>query len=223
MSTQPHYSDLTLQALIDNHGWEPAYSLGPNKELSSVRRSFVGVGALGGTTIPDGTRRLHVGYELDGDRRRYVSLTLGDSTIVSLDGRDASPAEIAMLVNLKAEQYADARREHNRLKPIYAVGAPALTLPFGDPDALAHKAAAAARYYEQKFVARFADALRGMLSHDARLNAAEKAPDGDDYNQVLSLALDVRRELTAFDALRAAPAIAEQGEDELEATSGMRP
>lgn len=143
---EPHYSDLTLQALIEHHGWERGYSLGPSDELSSVSRTFVGVGRLGGMAVPDGARRLYAGYAADAERRRYIALTLGDARILDLDGRDASPADIARLINLKAEQFADEKRVANGLSPLYAVGSPAVAMQFGRPDKTREAASLAAQH-----------------------------------------------------------------------------
>lgn len=143
---QPHYSDLTLQALMDNHGWERGYAQGPGGGLTSVRREFVGVGPLGGMAVPDGTRRLYAGYHDDSQSRRYIALELGDKQIADLDGRDASPAEIARLINLKAEQFADEKRVANGLSPLYAVGSPAVAMQFGRPDKTREAASLAAQH-----------------------------------------------------------------------------
>jgi hypothetical protein len=110
-----HYSDLTLKALIANHGWEAT-----GEHLQSVRRSFIGVGHIGGMIVPDGRRNLVAGYSSDAARRRYIALTLGDSTITDLDGRGEDPADVARQINAAAERYADEKRASNGLPPLYA-------------------------------------------------------------------------------------------------------
>lgn len=143
----PHYSALTLRALIDHHGWQPAPSRGAGAELSSVYREFLGVGTLGESLVPDGApRRLSAGYDADASRRRYIALTLGDTLIVDLDGRDASAQHIARLLNLRAEQFADEKRAENGLPPKYAVGSPELALQSGRPDRTRDAASLAAQY-----------------------------------------------------------------------------
>jgi len=118
-AAESHYSDLTLQALIDNHGWEVGYNLGENGALSSVRRPFAGVGAVGGTAVPDGTRYLYAGYGAEDGRRRYIELTLADKKIRDWDGRDLDPTEIAAQVNAAAENFADEARAKNGLPAAY--------------------------------------------------------------------------------------------------------
>lgn len=118
---EQHYSDLTLQALVEKHGWEFAYTgLQERGRVDSVRRTFEGVGPLGTMTTPNGERRLSVGYHDDAERRRYITLKLGDQVIGDADGRDQKPEEIARQINAKAEQYADERRVKNGLEPIYS-------------------------------------------------------------------------------------------------------
>ncbi|MEX8139991.1 zincin-like metallopeptidase domain-containing protein [Acinetobacter baumannii] len=117
---QAHYSDQTLQALIDNHGWEVAYSgLQKPEQIDAVGRTFEGVGPLGTMNTPKGERRLLAGYGADPENRRYLSLKLGDDLIADVDGRNISPAEAARQINTKAEQFADERRIKNGLEPIY--------------------------------------------------------------------------------------------------------
>ncbi len=119
---EQHYSDLTLQALVEKHGWEVAYSgLQEPGRVDSVHRTFEGVGPLGTMTTPNGERRLSAGYHDDAERRRYVTLKLGDQVIGDADGRDQKPEEIARQINAKAEQYADERRVKNGLEPIYGI------------------------------------------------------------------------------------------------------
>ncbi len=119
---EQHYSDLTLQALVEKHGWEVAYSgLQEPGRVESVHRTFEGVGPLGTMTTPNGERRLSAGYHDDAERRRYVTLKLGDQVIGDADGRDQKPEEIARQINAKAEQYADERRVKNGLEPIYSI------------------------------------------------------------------------------------------------------
>ncbi|HDS1573321.1 TPA: DUF1738 domain-containing protein [Stenotrophomonas maltophilia] len=119
---EQHYSDLTLQALVEKHGWEVAYSgLQEPGRVDSVHRTFEGVGPLGTMTTPNGERRLSAGYHDDAERRRYVTLKLGDQVIGDADGRDQKPEEIARQINAKAEQYADERRVKNGLEPIYSI------------------------------------------------------------------------------------------------------
>ena len=147
--SEPHYSDKTLQALVEDHGWEAIIAPGLNGGMS-VRRQFEGVGPTGTMVTPNGERNLYAGYNADPERRRYIALTLGDTTIADLDGRDSTPAEVARLINLKAEQFADDRRVKHGLEPIYAVDSPALELPVGDPMKLQQEAFAVEQYDAQR-------------------------------------------------------------------------
>lgn len=154
IGTEAHYSDKTLQALIENHGWEMAYSgLHQPGRMDAVRRTFEGVGPLGTQTTPNGERNLQVGYTADPEQRRYAALTLGDTTVADLDGRDADPEQIASLINLKAEQWADEKRQSRGLEPIYAPDSKPLELVSGNPEKLREEAAEVARY----------DAARGKV------------------------------------------------------------
>ena len=126
---QQHYSDRTLRALIDKHGWEPVDSGGP---MHTVRRQFEGVGPIGTMITPNGERNLMAGYSADSERRRYIALSLGPNQITDFDGRDQNPEDVARLVNLKAEQYADERRERQGLAPLYAVNSPPLGIAATD-------------------------------------------------------------------------------------------
>lgn len=121
-----HYSDLTLNALM-GMGWSAGYFEGGKStgRMLSVSREFVGVGAMGGSVVPDGMRRMFAGYNTDQERRRYIALTLGETQIEELDGRDRDPAEVARLINDAAEKYADESRAKNGLPALYAKAAPA--------------------------------------------------------------------------------------------------
>nr|BCT99949.1 DUF1738 domain-containing protein [uncultured bacterium] len=119
---EQHYSDLTLQALVDNHGWDIAYSgLQEPGRVDSVHRTFEGVGPLGTMNTPNGERRLSAGYHDDPASRRYVTLKMGDQLIGDADGRGQDPEEVARQINARAEQYADERRAVNGLEPIYSI------------------------------------------------------------------------------------------------------
>lgn len=119
--SEQHYSDLTIQALVENHGWEVAYTgLQEPGRVDSVKRSFEGLGPQGGHILPNGERSLYAGYHDDAENRRYITLKLGDQVIGDADGRDQNPQEIARQINAKAEQYADERRVKNGLEPIYS-------------------------------------------------------------------------------------------------------
>lgn len=116
-----HYSDQILSQLIENHGWQVAYSgLTEPGRVDSLQRTFEGVGPLGTMVTPNGERSLSIGYSADLERRRYVTLQLGAEIITDADGRDANPVEIARQLNATAEQYADQRRARNGLDPIYS-------------------------------------------------------------------------------------------------------
>ncbi len=119
-ASEPHYSDLTLQALVDNHGWKAAYFDGPGDagKVVSVSREFAGVGPLGTMITPDGMRRLFAGYGKDRERRRYIELTLGDTVVGDWDGRDQDPAAVAALVNAAAEKFVNDKRAANGLPPL---------------------------------------------------------------------------------------------------------
>jgi hypothetical protein len=127
-----HYSDRTLKALIAEHGWA---ATSDHEPFTSVQRSFVGVGFIGGMIVPDGRRNLVAGYARDAARRRYIALSLGDTEIADFDGRDADPADIARQINAAAERYADERRASN--------GLPSLFTARGEGDAAAPAARAA--------------------------------------------------------------------------------
>lgn len=118
-----HYSDLTLKALVERHGWHVACSgLQYPGRVDSVRREFDGVGPLGTLITPNGERRLIAGYHGDLERRRYIALKLGDGLICDADGRDRDPNEVAALINAQAEQYTDGERIKNGLAPLYGFG-----------------------------------------------------------------------------------------------------
>lgn len=145
---EQHYSDQTLQALIEEHGWEATQ--GSGNGIVSVKRQFEGIGPTGTMVTPNGERNLYAGYNADPERRRYIALTLGDATIMDFDGRDARPADIARLVNLSAEQYADQKRVARGLEPKYALDAPTLDLPAGNPQAVRDAGAAVEQYDMQR-------------------------------------------------------------------------
>ena len=147
---EQHYSDKTLQALVENYGWEVAYS-GQQEpgRVDSVRREFDGVGPMETGQTPYGERNLYAGYNDDGERRRYIALKLADNQIADMDGRDATPADVARIINLKAEQYADEKRVANGLEPLYAVDSPALTMP-REGEAIRQEAAMVSLYDDQR-------------------------------------------------------------------------
>lgn len=174
-----HYSDRTLRALIDRHGWEPVDSGGP---LHTVRRQFEGVGPTGTMITPNGERNLMAGYSADSERRRYVALSLGPNQITDFDGSDQNPEDIARLINLKAEQYADERRERQGLNPLYAVNSPSLDIDATDPDAVRNAAALAARY----------DAARGRAVAPPVAGHRDAAPEPSATPQPTYLAVPYR-------------------------------
>lgn len=97
---QGHYSDQTVAALIERHGWQQT-----SQDEPSVEKIFEGVGPL------------VAGYAADPERRRYIGLNLvaGEpsqlgAVIVDFDGREASPEKIAEQIDLAAATYADEQR-----------------------------------------------------------------------------------------------------------------
>lgn len=112
-----HYSDHTLHSLIEDHGWEAAQVGGGS--VISVKRQFEGVGPTGTTVTPNGERNLHAGYNADQERRRYIAVTLGDTVIGDVDGRDQNPVEVARQINELAERYVDEQRVENGLDPLH--------------------------------------------------------------------------------------------------------
>src|SRR3546814_15107021 len=84
--------------------------------MHTVRRQFEGVGPIGTMITPNGERNLMAGYSADSERRRYIALSLGPNQISDFDGRDQNPVEMARIINLKAEQYDDDRRERQGLR-----------------------------------------------------------------------------------------------------------
>lgn len=130
-----HYSNLTLDALVKNHGWEVAYSdLHQKGQVDAVGRMFDGVGPLGTMNTPNGERRLIAGYGADPDNRRYLALTLGDKAIIDIDGRKQSPDETAKLINSNAEAFADQERVKKGLEPIYAAKEPERYVLHSEPE-----------------------------------------------------------------------------------------
>ncbi|MFT8419851.1 MAG: hypothetical protein ABF636_13635 [Acetobacter sp.] len=97
-----HYSDLTLAALVEHHGW---HYHNPNRPASGVERLFVGI-AADGMMSPNGARYLGANYSADPESRRYIALHSGFDLLKDWDGREGSPEEIAAQVNKWAEQYA---------------------------------------------------------------------------------------------------------------------
>lgn len=118
---QGHYSDRTIQALIDRHGWTPT---DPDRPLDNVGKMYEGVGP-DAMIAPNGERRLIAGYSADRERRRYVAVTLGDKTIADFDGREAAPEEIAARLDLAAATFADEQREKRGHEAKYVVEATA--------------------------------------------------------------------------------------------------
>lgn len=119
---EQHYSDLTLRALVEKHGWEVAYTgLREPGRVDSVQRTFEGVGPLGTMVTPNGERRLSAGYHDDAEHRRHVTLKLGGQVIGDADGHGQDAEEVARQINARAEQYADERRVKNGLEPIYSI------------------------------------------------------------------------------------------------------
>ena len=116
---EQHYSDLTIAALINTHGWKPGYQAEEKMHLINVTCEFSDVGYVGGSVVPDGTRRLYAGYSHDSERRRYISLAIADKEIKDWDGRGQDPATIARQVNEAAAKYADENRVKNGLSAIY--------------------------------------------------------------------------------------------------------
>ena len=90
---QQHYSDRTLHALIDKHGWEPVDSGGP---MHTVRRQFEGVGPIGTMITPNGERNLMAGYADERrERQGLAPLYAVNSPSLDIDAtdhRDAAPA-----------------------------------------------------------------------------------------------------------------------------------
>ncbi|MBS0988636.1 hypothetical protein JK182_08155 [Acetobacter okinawensis] len=101
-----HYSDLTLAALVEHHGW---HYHNPNRPASGVERLFVGI-AADGMMSPNGARYLGANYSQDPESRRYIALHSGFDLLKDWDGREGTPEEIAAQVNKWAEQYAQMER-----------------------------------------------------------------------------------------------------------------
>ncbi|MCP1244092.1 hypothetical protein GOB86_14675 [Acetobacter lambici] len=101
-----HYSDLTLEALVNNHSWE--YCDAQHLQ-NGVKRLFVGI-APDGMMIPNGARYLGVNYSADPESRRYIALHYGPDLLKDWDGREGTPAEIAAKVNEWAVQYSLTER-----------------------------------------------------------------------------------------------------------------
>ena len=101
-----HYSDLTLAALVEHHGW---HYHNPNRPASGVERLFVGI-AADGMMSPNGARYLGANYSEDPESRRYIALHSGFDLLKDWDGREGTPEEIAAQVNKWAEQYAQMER-----------------------------------------------------------------------------------------------------------------
>ena len=102
----PHYSDLTLAALVERYGWQYYDAQRPQ---NGVERLFVGI-AADGMMSPDGARYLSANYSADPESRRYIALHYGFDRLKDWDGREGTPAEIAAQVNKWAEQYAQMER-----------------------------------------------------------------------------------------------------------------
>lgn len=143
-----HYSDRTLQHLIENHGWDVAQERGGT--VTSVKRQFEGVGPTGTVNTPNGERNLMAGYNADQERRRYIAVSLGDKQIADIDGRDNTPADVARLINIKAEQFADEKRAAQGLEPKYAVGSPTVDIANVSGKELEQTALQVERYDEQR-------------------------------------------------------------------------
>jgi putative DNA primase/helicase len=196
---EQHYSDLTLQALVEKHGWEVAYTgLQEPGRVDSVHRTFEGVGPLGTMTTPNGERRLSAGYHDDAERRRYVTLKLGGQVIGDADGRDQNAEEVARQINARAEQYADERRVKNGLEPIYSIASQQAQAPQLNDELREHGQQIVSHLDAQS---RWGDGERIFAFHEQ---------DGEPH-QVKRLA-----ELESFtpDQLLALPALAQEQEQE---------
>ncbi|WP_354859830.1 hypothetical protein [Acetobacter fabarum] len=101
-----HYSDQTLAALVEHHGW---HYYNPNRPASGVERLFAGLGP-DGDMVPNGARYLGANYSKDPESRRYIALHYGFDLLKDWDGREGTPAEIAAQVNKWAEQYVQMER-----------------------------------------------------------------------------------------------------------------
>ncbi|MFT8933197.1 MAG: hypothetical protein ABF976_13530 [Acetobacter syzygii] len=99
---EPHYSDMTLAALVKNHGWHYHDAKRPQR---GVERLFAGMGP-DGVMVPNGERYLGADYSADPESRRYIALHYGLDLLKDWDGREGTPAEIAAQVNEWAEHYA---------------------------------------------------------------------------------------------------------------------
>lgn len=84
---EPHYSELILKALQENHGWDRGNSLRPDGDLLSATKD-VG-GSISGTINPEGKRVVTATFRNDEERRRYLSLISGVDEAFDIDGRDA--------------------------------------------------------------------------------------------------------------------------------------
>ncbi|WP_225063041.1 hypothetical protein [Komagataeibacter rhaeticus] len=101
-----HYSDQTLAALVERHGWRYQDATQPQ---NGVERLFDGL-AHDGMVVPDGARYLLANYAADPERCRYIALYAGWELLGDWDGRNGSPVEIASRLNERAEQYARSER-----------------------------------------------------------------------------------------------------------------
>lgn len=102
---EQHYSDLTLLALINGHGWAAACD-------GEVFKTFPGIAAAG-VTVPDGSRNLYAGYCFDSSRRRYIAVVLGDDELFDLDGRDRDPEGVARELDARVNAWVMQRRMFN--------------------------------------------------------------------------------------------------------------
>ncbi|HEJ4320062.1 TPA: hypothetical protein SL531_001349 [Pseudomonas aeruginosa] len=98
----PHKSVLVLQALVADHGWNRMGSDG-------VVKTFAGL-ETAGELSPDGSRRVFAGYQFDGERRRYISVSFGGDELFDIDGRDREPADIARELNQRVDAWVASRR-----------------------------------------------------------------------------------------------------------------
>lgn len=79
---EPHYSDLTLAALVEHYGWQYCDTQHPQ---NGVERLFVGTSA-DGMMVPNDARYLGANYSADPESRRYIALYYGCALLKDWEG-----------------------------------------------------------------------------------------------------------------------------------------
>lgn len=102
-SEDKHYSDQTLDALREL-GWNATRSA----EYTTVTKDFDGLRKPGGAE--NGRGVIYASFRQDANRRRYITVSDGDSDIFDIDCRGRDPVDVAKEINDRVNGYVGNRR-----------------------------------------------------------------------------------------------------------------